>query len=914
MLKSKKDDCFKGIRVTKPNHDNEPSSKPKAQGATTQHDQKSSWSEFSKSIYQDHETASSSWLWLKENAAGFIGVAAIVLGIIFAGTYVGLFASAFIRFLMIVLVGCGFIGLSMVLRMSESWKELGEWLQAGAGAIFLLAFLGGDYFESLRFYDSPSTGFIVAVIGLSINFGLACLKPKESLGIAHVLLSLVALSAVPMQATILWAGAILCVFMLLLSYRNQWRIHCLATLISFTILNHVWYFSGETLNLWHGTCAALLVFIPGFITHYSQIYKDTDKDALKSTRAHILALGLFIYNLCFLQQDITWISIPFGVAAIVTLGMALMAKRRAITSLFFIDLVASQLLIAMACIALRQYGVAFYDITWLLATEMLLFLFLSIRYQWFNLISIHILLSGIALFVFLSQVIIIDFDQSFLLITSSLALVYAGFHLVYPYTIKQKHESLCAGFVNVSLFVLFTTLLYLSIHHETIKLNFWFATIFTGGLLCNKRLMANSIHRGTIFALVGTTILASWWTITFEIAQQNISPEAILWEACYMAFIPISILLALMLKGKALHSKTLKHWNLDYLIYLFGLQILFMMTLMHPIHMMLPGAFALVTSITLLGLRSYMRGLKESDKISVAHVAVNNLGLSGLIAFLVCFIFNIESIHTQMFGIISIQGLMSMLGIIVCLLWMQAKPIQSSHHRSIWSPTIGFDIAVILAVALIILYVKSPMVGLGLCALGTALMTWPKLNILVPTRKDLYCYSLLACSLLHATVNSSHLALTPSTWYENPQYTSLMAITLCCLLATLLNTHQDKDNHLDNNLAIQNKSHPFFDKPLLNYLPIFMSLGLFLLWQFSDTVLTTLWVIETFAMVLLGIYLRRQAFIHIAYIFLMICLAKLLFYDFAQATLILRALVLIIVGILLLAIHVSYKTLKGRFK
>ena len=100
--------------------------------------------------------------------------------------------------------------------------------------------------------------------------------------------------------------------------------------------------------------------------------------------------------------------------------------------------------------------------------------------------------------------------------------------------------------------------------------------------------------------------------------------------------------------------------------------------------------------------------------------------------------------------------------------------------------------------------------------------------------------------------------------------------------------------------------------PLLLY-PAFVALMLLLVQSFDRSVLTVLLMLEVMAAFISSLLLRRQDLRYAALVGTGICLVRLVVFDLKQSGTITRAIVLILMGMLLLAMNALYARFKGRF-
>jgi len=102
-------------------------------------------------------------------------------------------------------------------------------------------------------------------------------------------------------------------------------------------------------------------------------------------------------------------------------------------------------------------------------------------------------------------------------------------------------------------------------------------------------------------------------------------------------------------------------------------------------------------------------------------------------------------------------------------------------------------------------------------------------------------------------------------------------------------------------------------KNLWIYYPYFASIALFLYWSFDRSVLTLLWVAESFALFILSLAVMENHFRVISQIGLGLCLVRLIFFDLAQSGTLMRAVVFVGVGGMMLVMNALYNKYRDRF-
>ncbi len=95
--------------------------------------------------------------------------------------------------------------------------------------------------------------------------------------------------------------------------------------------------------------------------------------------------------------------------------------------------------------------------------------------------------------------------------------------------------------------------------------------------------------------------------------------------------------------------------------------------------------------------------------------------------------------------------------------------------------------------------------------------------------------------------------------------------------------------------------------------PTTLSIGLFLYLTFDKGVLTFLWVLEALGLLVLSITLKEKYFRFVSLGVVGLCIIRLMFFDLSNADFLIRALVLLGVGVVLLVMNSLFKRYKDRF-
>lgn len=92
-----------------------------------------------------------------------------------------------------------------------------------------------------------------------------------------------------------------------------------------------------------------------------------------------------------------------------------------------------------------------------------------------------------------------------------------------------------------------------------------------------------------------------------------------------------------------------------------------------------------------------------------------------------------------------------------------------------------------------------------------------------------------------------------------------------------------------------------------------LSIGCFLYLTFDKGILTFFWVLEALGLLILGIILKEKYFRYVSLSLVGICVIRLMFFDLSNTDFLIRALVLVGVGVVLIIMNSLFKKYKDRF-
>jgi len=96
--------------------------------------------------------------------------------------------------------------------------------------------------------------------------------------------------------------------------------------------------------------------------------------------------------------------------------------------------------------------------------------------------------------------------------------------------------------------------------------------------------------------------------------------------------------------------------------------------------------------------------------------------------------------------------------------------------------------------------------------------------------------------------------------------------------------------------------------------PATLSIGCFLYLTFDKGILTFFWILEALGLLILGILLKEKYFRYVSLSLVGLCVVRLMFFDLSNTDFLIRAMVLLGVGVVLLVMNSLFKKYKDRFE
>ena len=153
-------------------------------------------------------------------------------------------------------------------------------------------------------------------------------------------------------------------------------------------------------------------------------------------------------------------------------------------------------------------------------------------------------------------------------------------------------------------------------------------------------------------------------------------------------------------------------------------------------------------------------------------------------------------------------------------------------------------------------------------------------------------------SIVYYLLANLHLGFLSFNYYESKFLTIYLLIFALLAMYIYLAYKWLEDFTLKNSLLIY---------------PATLSIGCFLYLTFDKGVLTFFWILEALGLLILGIALKEKYFRYVSLSLVGLCMVRLMFFDLSNSDFLIRALVLVGVGVVLLVMNSLFKKYKDRF-
>jgi hypothetical protein len=850
-----------------------------------------------------------------ENWTGILGALVVVAGVTFVGIYTALQLAPFYRFLLTLGVAGALVAGSFALERRESWRKFGGWLRSAGAAIalFACAAAGGLPGLGLQWIDAPLPALALLLAGIAANLLLAWAAGLQVMATLHVLLSLVPLVIVPPTTTALAIASAVSLFGVALAARGRWDRHLAFVLGAYLAFHAIWFarmgvaLDADVARYLAAGCA-MLVFGTAALVHYRRDGAQPISPSPLQVGVHLagwllLALALFVY----VPSAVVRGALLFA-TGVVAYRLAQRGRLLQVPWLRRSDTLAAQAFVLLALLSGFDLGLS--------TSLVLLFVFAeTLGFRW-------LMPRG--------QDEMLDRVADALPVLAAVLLAVAGFlDLGLP---DERHTGLAAVLLaGAALAVLGQRVLRAPAEGDATAasardLDQWFespgallgtlagvlvlaglaavverpgfeaaALVAVGALLAAwARLRRAGLQVGATLALTGVHAL-SWGqrlgeadgsavTLTLHLAPLVALAALAVWIARRGWIRPLAMALAGITAGLA-----------AYLYF-------------DPVSSLIPGVAWLLLSLLALELTNRLTG-RES-------LIVLLLGYGYLAAFAVAYAIVIVQAPAYVGGV-SARLLIELFAIAVFGYWWWFRPREALAAGRAWQRVHPLFVELMLAgvAVTVVVELAAQWWAVAWAAIALALLSTPAERLL-DARARVYALLFYWVSVVDMAVVMSTLEVPSPRWFDQPEFTSLVAIVL--QVAWVAWAHRRLQLEFLQVPAplgalVRLAAMVARRRNLYLYYPLFAGIALFLYWRFDRSLLTLLWAAESFVVFVLSAWLRENQFRYLALAGLAACLVRLVFIDLAEANLALRGVVFIGVGSLMLGMNAIYNRYRARF-
>jgi hypothetical protein len=850
-----------------------------------------------------------------ENWTGILGAVVVVAGVTFVGIYTAVQLAPFYRFLLTLAVAGALVAGSVALDRKELWRQFGGWLRSAGAAIalFACAAAGGLPGLGLQWIFAPLPALGLLLAGIAANLFLAWSGGVQVLATLHVLLSLVPLAIVPASAMSLGIASAVSLFGVALAARGRWDRHLAFVVGAYLLFHAIWFDRvREALDAgvepYLAAGFAALVFGAAALVHHRRDCAQTAQPSLLQVGVHLAgwlltALALFVYVPSQRVRGALLLVIGIGVYC-----LALRARMQGVPWLYRGDTLAAQAFVLLAMLSGFDLGLSKSLVLLFVLAETLGFRWLVPREQDAMIDRVADALPVVAaVLLALAGVLELGLPGPSRLGLAAVLLAGAALAVLGQRVLRAPPEaegampsasaldqsSRSAGALLGTL----AGVLVLAGLAAVIERP-WFegaALVAVGMLLVAwARLGRAGLQEGVTLALVGVHAV-SWLHLLGDAGVPaaeltvRLGPLAALaglgiWIARRGWIRPLAIVLAGITAGLA-----------AYLYF-------------DPVSPLIPGVAWLVLSLVALELANRASG-RES-------LIVLLLGYGYLAAF--AWAYAVVIIQAPAYiGVVSARLLIELFAMVVLGYWWLFRPREALAAGRSWVRVhpLFLELMLVGVAVIVVVEIAAQWRAVAWAVIALALLSAPGERLL-DARARVYSLLFYWVSVAYMAVVLSALEVPSPHWFDQPRFTSLVAIALQVAYVAWAHRRLLLDSlELPGPMSWLARLAAAVGRRrnLYVYYPLFAGVAIFLYWRFDKSLLTLLWAAEAFVVFGLSAWLRENQFRHVALAGLALCLARLLLIDMAEANLALRGVVFIGVGSLMLGMNAIYNRYRSRF-
>ena len=860
---------------------------------------------------------------VQANWTGFLGAVITVLGIGFFGTMAGSQLGPIGRCSLILLVAMTAYAVSFWLQKRQGWLLFATWLEGIAGATFLLVSMGASGIHGLAFIDSELLARAVLACGVLINLLFAWRAAYQAASAFHVVVGLLALSFAPAGMLSLTVGALVIIFGTLMSYRKVWDINLVAIIVSGAVFQISWQLRTELALLdfkWAASAVCCVLALAAALVHYRKEYQVKTFQSLAFV-AHLVNWFLFAVVMMRLSTGSAFTPAVLSFATLGAFIMSRVAARKGIGWLATTDNLVAQFIGVAAIVSFTRFGLRLPDTLVFIYLQLITCALINMRIGQDGATKV-----GLGL-VFAGQIVIFGFigmysgdatpvSQGLRLVLVAMATW--GFGML---AVRMQGEKSEQTFSYLGRWIFMFPAIFLAVAFTFIKAEIYgvymVTALFFAMLATSKWIPKIALNISMRSCSIGLGIFLT--TVSLLMLGLVDAPEYLLWHYSLVPLVGLFVLQNMTYIWRGGNTEALRITAYFFFSFLgVGLYA----TLV-PRSDFLPGVVAALLSMVWLELGLYIQ--KRSESLTGEDAAIRlHQGLfvvHGSVFCLLYFLVRHLLVHIQteqtLFAGISLRLVLEVLGFMVLGYFLlevkRIKPVVASATKK-YRVFSSMFIELFLGFLALVITVECEATLRPLAWIVLALV----LNYLVTAigKDELkvhgYLFYFLSCLNLAAVTSIYETGA--GTWYTLGEVTGVMTIFLQIGYLTFLYRigpplSQEKTSYLEKPAALLNR----YLIPFMLY-PFFVGVAVYLYWRFDKAILTLLWVMEIFAIFVLGIYLRSKHFVYLALAALALSVTRLIFFDLASTSLATRGLVFVGVGVLMLGINVFYKKYSDRIK
>jgi hypothetical protein len=380
-------------------------------------------------------------------------------------------------------------------------------------------------------------------------------------------------------------------------------------------------------------------------------------------------------------------------------------------------------------------------------------------------------------------------------------------------------------------------------------------------------------------------------------------------------FLGLVLLDGILIFGNLLQFKLWKTNIYNFVIYALGFQLgLLTFVFSQQVNSFIPDWIFLGFSVLSLEVgRRIPQLFRYNDEVKHnIRDGMTHIGLAYFILFLIRFVI-VHFIQEPILNGIYMRWMTETMGLSAISYWIAFAPQKEASSKfericydGLIEVCIGFiTVCSIAELSEIWMPFFWEVMAIGL-VIGSLIHNWPH-------RLCIYSWIYLIVSIIHSVLLSNDSA-NSILMHNIPAF---LAVSLQLYYAFLV--HRKQGELLKRGDSSSNGISRFipilYRQPNMTIvLPIFMGIALLFAFDFSDTILTFLWVVLGCIYLAIGLFVKSKRTIQIAMGALVLCCLRLMVFDMVQSDAATRALVFLGVGGLMLGVSILYKKFKHRIE